>query len=81
MMITNSIILLLFTLVAIMIIDLNVLDYTILLFRRFILYIQRSVWLVVNHPFFYVNPLGKKLILLKYYIQSFKLRKEFLNKE
>lgn len=81
MTITNSILFLVAIYIALTILDQNVLDYSILLIKHQRIKIQRFVWLFFNHPFFYINPLTRKIIFFKYYIKSFGIKKELLDEK
>lgn len=72
----NSLFLVFFFIVFLMILDKNVADYLILLLRWMKLNTQRLMWLTVNHPLFFTNPLIKRFLFFKYYLQARKIKKE-----
>lgn len=75
----NGFTLVLFLIIILIIIDQNVYDYIILLFKYLNIKIRTIIWYSLNHPRIYNNPLMKFFSYLKYYSIAKELKKELEN--
>jgi len=52
--------------VTMMIVDQNVGDYIVILTKLFKINIERFIWRIRFHPFWFTNPIAQRLMMRKY---------------
>lgn len=77
----NSLFLLFFFLIFLIILDQNVVDYISTYIRYINITYKRIIWYTLNHPWLILNPISKRIMFQKYYSIAKQLERELKENE